>query len=82
MRLQEKLKEHKSKFEKNAKPEILEVMRRAKNDLGNSGILDRVLKVGDKAPEFELENTAGKMIRSKDILSERLMVLTFYRGRW
>lgn len=82
MRLQEKLKEHKSKFEKNAKPEILEVMRRAKNDLGNSGILDRVLKVGDKAPEFELENTAGEMIRSKDILSERLMVLTFYRGRW
>jgi hypothetical protein len=80
--LQEKLKEHKIKFEKKAKPEILEVMRQAKNNLRKSGILDRVLKVGDKAPEFELENTVGEMIRSKDILSDRLMVLTFYRGRW
>jgi hypothetical protein len=80
--LQEKLKEHKIKFERHAKPEILEVMRQAKNDLRNSGILDRALKVGDKAPEFELENTVGEMIRSKDILSDRLMVLTFYRGTW
>ena len=82
MNLQEKLKKHKIKFEEKAKPEILEVMGRAKKNLRNSGILDRVLKVGDKAPEFELENTAGEMIRSKDILSDRLMVLTFYRGTW
>ena len=82
MSLQEKLKEHKIKFEKKVKPEVLEVMHQAKNNLRHSGILDRVLKVGDKAPEFELENTIGEMIRSKDILSDRLMVLTFYRGRW
>ena len=82
MSLQEKLKKHRAKFEEHAKPEVLEVMRRAKCDLRNSGILDRALKIGDKAPEFELENTAGEMIRSKDILSDRLMVLTFYRGTW
>ena len=82
MSLQEKLKKHRIKFEEKAKPEILEVMNRAKKNLQNSGILDRVLKVGDKAPEFELENTAGEMIRSKDILSDRLIVLTFYRGTW
>jgi hypothetical protein len=70
MSLHEKLKKHRIKFEEHAKPEILEVMRRAK------------LKVGDKAPEFELENTAGEMIRSKDILADRLIVLTFYRGTW
>jgi hypothetical protein len=82
MSLHEKLKEHKIKFEKHVKPEILEVMQRAKDNLRNSGILDRALKVGDKAPEFELEDTAGEMIRSKDILSDRLIVLTFYRGTW
>lgn len=82
MSLQEKLKEHKIKFEKHAKPEILEVMSRAKNDLRNSGILDRALKVGDKAPEFELENTVGETIRLKDILSDRQILLTFYRGTW
>jgi hypothetical protein len=82
MALQDKLNEHKANFEKNAPPEALEVMHRATVDLRNSGILDRALKVGDKAPEFELENTSGELIRSKDILSERLMVLTFYRGKW
>jgi hypothetical protein len=82
MSLHEKLKRHRIKFEEHAKPEILEVMRRAKDDLRNSGILDRALKVGDNAPEFELENAVGDMIRSKDILSDRLIVLTFYRGTW
>jgi hypothetical protein len=57
MSLHEKLKKHRIKFEEHAKPEILEVMRRAKN-------------------------TAGEMIRSKDILADRLIVLTFYRGTW
>ncbi|MCK5204949.1 MAG: redoxin domain-containing protein, partial [Desulfobacterales bacterium] len=60
----------------------LEVMHRATADLRNSGIFDRTLTVGDTAPEFELENTSGELIRSKDILSDRLMVLTFYRGKW
>ena len=82
MSLHEKLKKHRIKFEEHAKPEILEVMRRAKSDLRDSGILDAALKVGDNAPEFELENTAGEMIRSKDILADRLIVLTFYRGTW
>jgi hypothetical protein len=82
MALQDKLNEHKANFEKNAHPEALEVMHRATADLRNSGILDRTLTVGDTAPEFELENTAGELIRSKDILSDRLMVLTFYRGKW
>jgi hypothetical protein len=82
MALQDKLNENKANFEKNAPPEALEVMHRATADLRNSGILDRALKVGDKAPEFELENTSGELIRSKDILSDRLMVLIFYRGKW
>jgi hypothetical protein len=82
MALQDKLNEHKANFEKNAPPEALEVMHRATADLRNSGILDRTLTVGDTAPEFELENTSGELIRSKDILSDRLMVLIFYRGKW
>lgn len=82
MALQDKLNEHKANFEKNAPPEALEVMHRATADLRNSGILDRTLTVEDTAPEFELENTAGELIRSKNILSDRLMVLTFYRGKW
>jgi len=40
------------------------------------------LQVGDAMPEFELENAEGKWIRSKDILSNKRIVLSFYRGRW
>ena len=82
MSLQDKLNEYKANFQKNAPGEILEIMHRATADLRNSGILDRVLKVGDTTPEFELENTEGERIRSNDILAKRLMVLTFYRGKW
>ncbi len=82
MNLQDQLNQYRANFEKNVPPEILEVMHRATADLRNSGILEKVLTVGDTAPEFELENTRGERIRSKDILSNRLMVLTFYRGKW
>ena len=82
MTLQEQLNQRRADFEKNVPPETLEVMHRATSDLRSSGILDQVLKVGDAAPEFELENTRGEWIRSKDILSNHLMVLTFYRGKW
>ena len=82
MSLQDKLNEYKTNFEKNAPSENLEIMHRATAELRNSGILERVLTVGDAAPEFELENSDGQQIRSKDILAKRLMVLTFYRGKW
>ena len=82
MNLQDKLNKLRANFEQKAPKEALEIMHKARDDLHNSGILDRVLNVGDTAPEFELENTKGKLIRSNDILAHRMMVLTFYRGKW
>jgi hypothetical protein len=82
MNLQDQLDQYRANFEKNAPPEILEVMHRATTDLRNSGILKKVLTVGDTAPEFELENTRGERIRSRDILLNHSVVLTFYRGKW
>ena len=82
MSLQDKLNEYKANFEKNVPGDVLEVMHRATADLRNSGILDRVRKVGDTAPQFALENTSGERIRSKELLANGLMVLTFYRGKW
>ena len=82
MGLQDQMNRLRTNFEKNVPFEVLEVMHRATADLRNSGILEQVLTVGDTAPEFELENTRGERIRSRDVLSNRLMVLTFYRGKW
>ena len=82
MNLQAKLNELKADFEQKVPKKTLEIMHKARDDLRRSGILNHVLKVGDTAPEFELENTEGELIRSNDILAHRLMVLTFYRGKW
>ena len=82
MSLQDQLDAIKTDFEKQASEEALRIMHQATDDLGKSGILESVLKVGDRMPQFELENTEGLLIRSKDILKRKLMVLSFYRGRW
>ena len=82
MALQEKLDRLKAGFEAKAPKDALDIMHRATDELRNSGIMQQVLKIGDKAPEFELNNADENMIRSKDLLSSGPVVLSFYRGRW
>lgn len=40
------------------------------------------LTVGAKAPNFELKDSTGKLVSSKDLLKQGSLVLTFYRGSW
>ncbi len=82
MALQEKLDKLKADFEAKAPKDALEIMHRATDDLKSSGIMDQVLKIGDKAPEFELNNADENIIHSKDLLASGPLVLSFYRGRW
>ena len=82
MSLQAALDEYKANFEKTAAAHVQQTMQRAAKELRNSGIQERVLKAGDRAPHFALKSAEGRVIRSEDILSQRSMVLTFYRGRW
>lgn len=82
MALKEKLDKLKAGFEAKAPKDALAIMHRATDDLRGSGIMGQVLKIGDKAPEFELKNADGNMIRSTDLLSSGPVVLSFYRGRW
>ncbi len=82
MNLQDRLNSIKSHFEAKAAPEAIHIMHRATEDLRDSGILERVLKVGDRAPEFALPNTEGETVRSTDLLRKGPLVLAFYRGVW
>ena len=63
-------------------PDKLELMHRGKEELRQSGAMERILRVGDQAPEFNLHSAAGTMVNSRDILARGPMVLTFYRGVW
>ena len=47
-----------------------------------SGIYDRALKTGGKAPDFTLQNPQGQPTRLSDLLKKGPVVLTWYRGGW
>ena len=82
MGLQDKLDGMKKEFEAGAPPEALTVMHRATDDLVNSGIMEKILKVGEKAPDVTLPNQQGQMVSSSELLGKGPLVLSFYRGVW
>jgi hypothetical protein len=58
------------------------IMHHATEELRASGIMDRVIKVGDPLPPFALPNAYGREGRSTDFLAKGPLVLTFFRGSW
>ena len=62
--------------------EAREVMERSVADLRASGIMERVAKVGQNAPDFTLPNAQGQDVRLASLLARGPVVLSFYRGRW
>jgi hypothetical protein len=62
--------------------ETLSVMTADTERLKKSGIVDRSLKAGDKAPIFVLPNAKGEQISLADLLAQGPVVLSFYRGGW
>ena len=63
--------------------ERLEVSERATEELFATGIEDRILRAGQKAPEFTLVDAlTGKPVRSSDLLALGPLVIKFFRGRW
>ena len=82
MTLTEKLTEIKEASAEKTPADTAEKMHRAIEELRNSGIIERALKVGDKMPSFSLPNTKGEMISSDDLLKNGNLVVSFYRGVW
>ena len=85
--LQERLDNFKKAFEAGAPPynaprEVIEQMHRATAELQASGIEERALKVGDRAPAFTLFNQDHVQVSSAELLSQGPLVVSFYRGHW
>lgn len=59
-----------------------QIMERAVEDLRQSGAVDRVVKVGERAPDFTLPSAAGREVTLSDLLARGPVVLSFFRGRW
>jgi hypothetical protein len=58
------------------------LMQRSVDEVRASGILDRVLKVGARAPDFTLPNTEDVPVSLAALLAKGPVVLSFFRGRW
>ncbi|NEO85389.1 MAG: AhpC/TSA family protein [Spirulina sp. SIO3F2] len=63
-------------------PDLFAQLEQEAENLVNSGIANQSLKSSDRAPDFELPNQVGMLVRSQDILAQGPMVLAFKRGSW
>jgi len=82
MTLNDQLQAMKEKSKQRIPEESRRIMERAIDDLRKSGAVERVVKVGDRAPDFTLPNAAGQSVRFADLVARGPVVLSFFRGRW
>ena len=82
MTLQARLDAFKENFKNTAPAEAQAIMQAATDSLYDSGILDRVVAVGDKLPPFSLKNQDGVIVSSDDLLKDGPLVINFFRGIW
>jgi len=87
MTLEQKMDDFKAQFESggppyNAPKAVIEVFHRATEDLCQSGLAERALKTGERAPAFTLNNQDGNSISSAELLAKGPLVITFFRGHW
>ena len=80
--LQDQLDEITANTRKLVQAERLAVGERAVEELFATGIEERILPVGDTAPEFELRDSSNRLVRSRDLLAVGALVIKFFRGRW
>ena len=66
----------------NFRPEFGVISGRTIGALVASGQAQRALKVGDRAPAFELPDPNRDIVASTDLLKRGPLVLSFYRGVW
>ena len=70
--------EHLSEFPE----EVLRLFADKTEEVLRSGILDRCLRDGETAPDFELPDAEGRPVRLGELVGNGPAILSFYRGTW
>lgn len=76
------LEEFREKSSKSAPPDRIRAYEQGIEEVRRSGVIEKALKVGDRAPEFELPDATGKTVKLPDLLARGPVVVTWYRGGW
>ncbi len=80
--LNQALNAKRAEFAKAAPPEKIAAYDKAIMDVKATNIEATALKVGAKAPMFDLPTTDGKTVSLQSMLDKGPVVLTWYRGTW
>jgi AhpC/TSA family len=82
MTLQEKLDTIREASKTRIPPDTRTIMQRSVDDLRASGIMNRIVRAGQPAPDFSLPNAGGTPVSLTELVARGPVVLSFYRGRW
>lgn len=82
MSLQEEIEQLRAKSAESIPEDIRNVMADNIKRLGESGILDSMIQVGDTFPDFELPDAEGRTVRLEDLRKNGPVVVSFFRGNW
>jgi hypothetical protein len=82
MTLNEKLDAMRTASRSRIPAETQAVMQRSIESLRASGIMDRIVRVGQPAPTFTLPDEHGRPVSLDELRPRGPVVLSFYRGRW
>jgi len=76
------LQERRELAERYTPAEVVALYQRAIEEIRASDLFERALKLGDRAPRFELPDEDSKQVTSDALLSQGPAVICFFRGRW
>jgi len=80
--VEKELNEYKRAFEKKVPADLVKTYEEGIELVRKSGVLEKAIKVGDKAPDFELPDATGKTVKLSELTANGPVVLTWYRGGW
>jgi peroxiredoxin len=80
--LRDILAQRKELIAKYVPPETQAIHNRAMAELKERCLADNILRIGEKAAEFELPDHNGKIVSSANLLAKGRLVISFIRGRW
>jgi hypothetical protein len=80
--LREQLEETNAAFRERMPEQMITNINHAVNEVADTGILGRAIKLGDRAPDFELPDAVGNQVKLSSLLASGPVILTWYRGNW
>ncbi len=80
--LAEQLRDRRELGERYTPADVVALYQRAIEEIRDSGLASRALKVGDRAPDFSLPDDNEKPVSSASFLATGALIICFFRGRW